>query len=292
MGVFGIYVLNPLNAPATVSSSVQILMEVSATDVMFSGPSNVTMLVATGNTAPFTPQGDFSGLEASREKSVVLGNLKSVGFDANLPRFCVGEEISSFKQVLQRKTLLRTNSISATGIRTVSFKPFSIGGTFMNTSAWTDHPMSGDYLSVISCCYVLSRGSVRYSVYCNANDNFACSYAIEPRVSTAPDFSTSTTQNAFPSGLIFQTKSAQTGYVNFEIPQCSYTHSRENQIDFENGAKPYPLGVPESTCHFSCNATFGNFADVRIQRSAGDDYQLGFFIGVPSLFVFEGTRTL
>lgn len=290
IGYVGLYVLNPLNAPASVSSSVSILLEVSATDVMFSGIADTVMVPVTGSTAVFTPQDDIEPLKEMREKCFVIGNLKANKPDINLSRFCSGEHITSFRQLLQRKVLNRTNVIAASGIKSVTLRPFCNGGSYYNGTSWTDHPLSCDYLSMVNSCYCLSRGSIRCSFYLNVNDNAAVTYAIEPNGISATDYSTSSAQICYPNGLIMQTKSAQTGYVNVEIPHSTYTHSRECEVDFQNVSSSPALGVPKAFVTFSSNGTFANDADFRMQRSIGDDYQLGFFVGVPSLYVYNGTR--
>lgn len=290
-GYVGVYVLNPLNAPASVSSSVSILVEVSATDVMFSGIADTVMVPVTGSTAAFTPQDDIETLE-QREKCFVVGNLKVNKPDINLSRFCGGEHITSFRQLLQRKVLTRTNAIVDSGIKSVVIRPFCNGGSYYNGTSWTDHPLSCDYLSMINSCYCLSRGAVRCSFYLNVNDNTAVTYAIEPNSISSTDYSTLSAQACYPNGVIMQTKSAQTGYVNVEIPHSTYTHSRECEVDFQNVTSSPALGVPKAFVIFSSNGTFANDADFRLQRSIGDDYQLGFFVGVPSLYVYNGIRVI
>lgn len=287
MGNFSVYVLNALNAPSSVSANVSILVEISAKNVMFSLPSATTIMPATGNTPVFTPQMD----EGTREKYFIMGDFESHGIDPNISRFCVGEHITSIKQLLHRKCLIRSHKVSATSIRNVIIKPFTIAGTWYDGSNWVDHPMAQDYYSLFSCCFVLQRGAIRYSFYNNNGDNHAASYAFEALGPLLP-WQTNSVQSAYYTGTIFQTKGSMSGYLDIEIPHSSFTHSRECQTEFELTATVPPLGCPSSLIYYSCNATFGNFADLRIQRSVGDDFQLGFFVGVPSVVITQGVRDL
>lgn len=287
-GNFSCYVLNSLNAPASVSSSVSILVEVSAKNVMFTLPSATVITPATGSTAVFTPQMD----EGNGEKYFIMGDFKSSGIDPNISRFCAGEHITSIKQLLHRKCLLKSHATSSTNIKNVVIKPFTIAGSYYDGTSWTDHPMSSDYYSILSCCYVLQRGSVRYSFYNNLNNDHAVSFAYETLGPLLPFQTNSSAQSVYYTGTVFQSKQSMSGYLDIEVPHSSMTHSRECQTEFELLPTNFPLGTPSTLVYYSSNLTFSNFTDVRIQRSVGDDFQLGFFVGVPSVVINEGVRTL
>jgi hypothetical protein len=380
IGVMQVAILNPLNAPDSVSSFVDIIVETSAKNVQFSCLSEYTMIPATGDAPEFTPQGDvddegFSGsrqdelsnvsdwgaeaddededeaiaselyvithatnvqlvqellfelstieqeLEqidcetpyraqsglnfgdlgeiAPREKALVVGSLKENSYDANLPRYCVGEEITSFKQLMQRKCVLNTNSApGAAANRGVRWRPFTVAGAFYfgGTDIWSIHPLAGGYYSMASCCYCLSRGGVRYQVFVNGTTTsgfFGCiSNASFADVADYDYEILSTTTRVKKNSMVPHGWDSQGKYFTLEVPQLSNTHSREVETHFNwETTKIVPLGVPNQYVYFNMTSNINMQTGMMLQQSVADDFQLGFFIGVPTMIILEGWYT-
>jgi hypothetical protein len=63
-GTFNLSVFNPLNAPAAVSSAIDVIVEISAENVQLAGISAYRLIPAYGNNAAFTPQANNEPIES------------------------------------------------------------------------------------------------------------------------------------------------------------------------------------------------------------------------------------
>jgi len=160
-GSLYVKILNPLTAPANVSSSVTILIETSA------GPDFEVAMPCNPSGQPvfqWTPQmgrNDCSIVEES------VGSASS--FDSHAPaRLCIGEKMLSFRSLLKRFSLvLKTAAFPTSTNRYINFYPHSISISVLDsTPTYRSNNFDADLIDRIAPCYALMRGSVRWKFVC------------------------------------------------------------------------------------------------------------------------------
>jgi len=155
-----ISVVDPLVAPATVSSSITICREVSGgVDFEVSIPSAVDFTPSL-----FSPQ---SGFDKSDSKiiSATIGNSVVSSDSLISTSLCIGEKITSFRPFLRRFTPVSQSE----GTAFIS-TPYSLNNIEINLvpdaiiatqAAPVASQFRADAYSIIASCYCLSRGGVR-----------------------------------------------------------------------------------------------------------------------------------
>jgi hypothetical protein len=280
IGLLSVDVMTPLNAPATVSSSMQILVEVAAENVAFSGVSTQNFAVVTGDDAGWTPQ------STPFEKVQDLGNMPTTDPTKGALVSC-GESIHSIKQLMLRKCGLAYNIKTQVAARSINLRPFTLGGAY-KTGSGAGNPvptsLAGDRFALLSSCYVLSRGGARYTftVPGAANDLLV---SMAQNASLSP-FGTNAAASSdfYGTGALVYHKPT-VGTVNFEAPQWSTHYARENQVSFSDSLVPRALGEPEIDVSINCATNFNTGGlNSRLFRSCAEDTVLGFFIGIPTVW--------
>lgn len=273
-GTINISVFNTLNAPATVSSTIAGIVEVSAKNVQFNGIEKQTFTPVQGNNVNWVPQSDY----ASREKAIVMPGLRETKpYDAS--RFTCGELITSVKQLLMRFTQGRYDTSGANSQKCLSILPFTLGGCFELTGTYTYAPFGGDALSFISSWYVLARGSVRIG-FANRSSN---DVALSMYTGTALNSPSWVYNSGFVNSLSASVPASKgtNGVTDVvTVSQWGLTHSRQSDTTFNNSTRTNSLGEPGTVLMYNTNSTWTSNT-LSVYRAAGDDYQLGFLIGVP-----------
>lgn len=289
-GVLSVNVLNELVAPATVPSSINFLVEVSAApDYELMGPSysKSSYISATqdGTQYPFITQMDDETNVMFVNKGI--GSSKIVGAGNLAPaEYCVGERYTSIKQILLRYCNLRFNGVSAlSGVYYLN--PFVIPAVAKTAASGPiNEVINGDNYSMLASCFAYSRGSIRIGWFKNSNSGGGFSNQLYFRVTsdTNPCSVTSTGDSSVQFGPITNAGNVGTAsnFVDFKVPMYTRTHSMLNRLSAGSGNRPqndvYNSKVGVVT-------RFSNTTDtVTLMRAVGDDFQLGYFIGVPPMY--------
>lgn len=280
MGKIIMQIATPLVAPPTVSSVIDCLIEVSAKNVHFAAPASVSMAPVTGSDTFWDPQ---SNDVAPREKSMVMPGLQENGDCHAHSRFTCGEIFLSVKQLLNRFSYTRDTFSSASSFQTCTIRPYTIGGRYNSTgTTWSWGPLAGDYVSMISSMYVLKRGSVRYNFVSRGSTENGIGVVSSE---TAAAASINYTSKARPVTGYVATKRDVSGNSDMvEVNQYSVTHAMENDTTFVNTARALSIGEPNTMLSYTSDANWAS-SNFVFSRSSGDDYQLGFFIGVPVFYL-------
>lgn len=286
-GVLILYVLNPLVAPATVSDTVQILLEVSGgSDMEFAEPRDLLempVMVATahsGNTCEV--------IRADIGNSMELDSLQT-------STSCVGERILSLRSLLKRYNSIAY--VGSTVTTTFSFLPFSIPVSIVDSSnILTVSEFSfADVFSSISLPFALSRGSMRYK--------FIRSVASDQEVITARSLPWSLAESSLQGSQNFAyvTPSFQIGGLgNGSNNTLQYTHitgGLELEFTYYHRTWCHPVAdamnnvnaigsvvylqttsAPRQYCIVECGNTSSSY---RILRAGGEDLSLGLFVSIP-----------
>lgn len=300
-GWWQLMILDPLIAPATVPSSIKIVMEVrGGVDLHYAFPRQCT----------FTPIIPFA-LQAGEEEC--LQDVNFVGESA--PSFsdvasdatCIGEKVTTIKQLLLRGGVV--NKANAASRATVVINPF-LSGVLTNTNAaLADTYFNLDPFNLFSSIYCLNRGSVRiknlYSLP-TANENSyyflwgrnpnrdawtGATWAATPiATSSSYDFQvypvTSLTEAQFclmSANCQFTGMPVSLGGQGISVPQYHLFHSRANAADMytKNYAAINDLGSRSQVFVYYTGSGFGS---PTLHRSVGDDFSFGGFVSIPPLY--------
>jgi hypothetical protein len=270
-------VVNPLIAPATVSSSIKFLVEVAgAPDMEFAFPNAdfefYPTLVYNPQASRFIPKADKNSMTSN-----IMGKseLKHDGFIS--ARACVGEKTVSMSSYMKRFS--QTHVSSATSSRC---NPQSVTIAHTTAIAWTRNPEC-DLVSLVSSWYALSRGSIRFktiptSPFTNRFNSFH-TLRYDP-LSTNVIYMSATSQSALNKPCLAINN--ETSGNEIQVPAYNYCHSRSvydcmtdtiNSVDNSNiGNTPYTLTIHTPGATTNPHNVF---------RAAGDDFQLGYFVGIP-----------
>lgn len=280
MGALNIVVLNELRFPESCANQINMLVFVSAADDFeFAAPLN------SGNNIPPLMIGNADDLVPER----VIGGNNNVARTLLPAEIAMGETITSVKQLLHRASMFGINGSIAT--TNTSIAPWFFGGS--TTSAGTipvDGP-GGDLMSSIGLMYCFFRGSV---VLTQIGGSWSTG-GIPAYLSNSPGsyiYSTS----AFPasiSGWNWGTPGGQiqawggviSAAVAGTLAQWTvpyYNTTRMSLLDFT--LHNTQLGSADASVPTVALATDANSV-TRFARSAGDDFQLSYFIGCPPLLI-------
>jgi len=300
-GRIQINVLNELVCPATVSSSLQILVEASAApDMEFAVPSLPKFAAYTpiSSQMALDYQMAIVGSEENKTDNVIIDSVMSNAamFDDGMSgaRFCVGEKVMSLSQLLKVPTI-STNTFSSTTPLEIQIFPYSIYQVGNSSPVVSSYTL--DWYDYIACAFALSRGGMRMKVVdpstsgsAYAHDTVAVKFYPINKTSASPGryftgapftfFDFSTNFAGQPSQYFSMDKSA----VEFNVPQYHKFHSRVNSefgapVYLQNGDTPTTwrkfVNVQNLTTSWSPN--------LLVFRSVADDFQLGYFTGVPPM---------
>lgn len=306
-GIIQITVVDPLVAPATVSSTITFLVEVAGgDDIEFSIPSALNM-----NPQVVVPQ---SGGNENMLVSMTLGSTNIVA-DPNLASAtAIGDKVSNFRTYLKRYSDLTPNNTLATNTANLLnnnllyMLPDAICGlpTIVPSNYY-----NADAYSIIASCYGIIRGGIRIRDVVNrgmlavdANRSSPGLFKISTRVITSglnnyimqplPDnFTDQTNQH-----IIYQDMSSNP-VISVEIPQYTSTYGRSKaDIFLIQGGSTSSTGITYSPWSSQTSLSLIIAAPTKtitgleianyqvlhnISRAVSDDADFSVFISVPPM---------
>lgn len=165
IGSVTLSIIDPLQAPTTVSSSINFIVEVKAM-------SDFELAVPVGPRYP--------GVQVNNPATVRLqsGRMLST-ISANTDELCVGEHINSVKQLIMMPKWSSCGNIAASEVRSTVLAPWfyhrnQLLGTPAPVVPWPSETLS--MAANIALCYAYVRGGTDYHVYCTGGpgDVMAC----------------------------------------------------------------------------------------------------------------------
>lgn len=298
-GFFAIHVLDPLTCPASVNSTVTVLMEVSAGkgfEFAVPTPFPLAPIYNTG-VAAITHSGEMFDT-ACELTATTIGCSTITGQDLAPARACIGERLTSLRQLLKIPNLLIRNPAAPVTNTYINIAPYAVTVAKSNVGATTFPNYGGDLYSLLSSIYTFSRGGVRYKLltgYVSAINEAPCMAWLQAgNYSTASrDFITSSaTQDvlgnsvsynyAISSGPLVISNLASRLGVEIQVPGYSRLISRPNTDCVTcSGAYQYPSsqGAPSTflTVYSKLNLV------ENIARAGADDCTFGGFCSIPPL---------
>jgi hypothetical protein len=300
-----LYVVDPLTAPATVSSTVTIIVEVSGTpDFEFAVPIATNLQPIYG----VTPQ---SGAMFGGSKNVAdpcmntdgyVGNARMVT-DANASAInCIGEKIVSLRAMLRAPTLAPSFAASGWSTAYQQILPFGVNGVVTSATIPITYLTGADFYSMLSSIFALSRGGVRLkgvpTTATTFSDNTPCIVSLSSPINgatsvlyvnnpTTTAYDGTATSNSFVTGLFQPFHLSKSGGYDVQIPQYNEYHSRPSQDHIAMGSTyPYSFTQTALTSRLVVNvsAPLSGSQAFYYARSGADDCNFGLFTCIPLMY--------
>lgn len=313
MGRLSIDVVDPLVAPASVASSITLLVEFAAGQdmeySMFNTISPTPILAV--------PQSMSSMDKTSKSLSFTIGNSSIMANPINAAAYAIGDKVSSFRTLLKRWYSVSSNNVttdnpSRNNTNNIAVIPDVI---LARSAATITLPyQQADAISMVGSCYAFWSGGIRFKDIYNVNLT-SLPLASQPNVShvilsartqqaksNTTKFMTSVAPSTIGSGISdhFAIQSANVNNtLVIELPQYTQNLCRNiaDVISFQEDSPATYLqyqDTPSTTKSslYICgsqmygNATVQNGNDLHtIYRSLADDGNFSLFISIPPLII-------
>jgi hypothetical protein len=300
-GTVDVRILNELVSPGSVNSTIQCLVEVSAEpgfELCAPCYPSTDNFVTGDQFEPFKTQMDTVP-EVIGEVYKPIGSSRATKTDTVLPSFaCMGERINSIKQLLTRIQPLRLGTGGLSGSATTNVvDPFIPGGVSMpvsGTGNLVTPPIYGDYLSHFSGLYAYARGSVRFAKtkWSTAADRTQTTLGFRRGTSNTQNVSTSTIADTIgPSNnlVAFHNSDQNNCFTEVRVPPYMPVNCRLNRYDFGEATTRPPIDVYRSPVLLQYVQSDTAGTSTGWWRGVADDFQFGYFVGVPKIFIRSTT---
>ncbi|APG77386.1 hypothetical protein [Shahe picorna-like virus 10] len=299
-GMVELWVLNDLVCPDTCADSVQILVEIAGgPDFCLADPKPFTAcpLIEPAWVAQMSdvvPATKDSSNPQMNQDPIAVGNA-TVGEHLLIPaQYCMGEKCNSILQLLKRYTVVCCNFFE-TPRYSIDLRPFTNGAATTTDPLQRPDTLVGDYLDMFVPCFAYSRGSVRVAVSNWPGD-------VKPSqggVWTYPSSVATIVQDV--SDLSYRYAGLSRNYQpsndgapkGANVPPYQPLHCRLNRLSTSGLIEP-AIDLYTSQTRMGAITVDGEAGEplrASVSRAAGDDFCLGYFIGVPRINVedFEGS---
>jgi len=294
LGTLDIFVVDELVGPSTVSTYINFLVEAKALpDFEFAVPSINTTIPVFGSPILATPHSSGNFID-------FIGDTGDVAMSLAPARSCIGERITSLRQMLKIPNLMISSSAFAPNSY-LNIVPFACEVAYSQPIIPITYPLfSSDLYAQLQSMFALSRGSVRFKVIHNytvpVDDTIVVAYLTDfENYFTGRDFISSsnsdinghTVDNNYPTsgGLVVISDVLSRGGLEVQVPAYNATHSRSgpNAICSTGG-----FGTINGVTNLPHQALtvykpFGYHLGRNISRSCGDDGDFGCFVSVPPM---------
>jgi len=307
-GLF-VFVLDPLVAPSTVSSSIQFVVEVSGgPDIEFAVPTSRLTLNPVFNVTP--QMGWLSSEPSANDTEVVdIGNTVIGPPVTDFAEASIGERIMSFRAMLRRNSYVFYGGETYSGELYLTIYPHF--WTIRNLSNVTNVPIANDLHSIFCGIYLYARGGLRYKIITDSilkdqGTSYASSYwtaqlstniyPVSRPISIGNNFAS--TGNArrvpVPNSNFYLAHSQDRKLIEVATPMYA-SEMMINTIDCMTGVgiNADSLNRDSVAPKYAINVTgLTNFTDQQlfpvVYKSTSDDFTFGGFVGIP---VMEVSKT-
>lgn len=281
-----IYVENPLVAPPSVSSTINILIEVSGgEDLEYAVPRPYGVLPY----FPNAPQASNGGQFACDKIEEIIGTARADEEDIITSALVVGEKITSYRQLLKRFEL-RVNRTSTTNDNFYYILPYTHGlVSGLGTAGSPTFPaVNADTIVRTGLCFALARGSIRTKLYDPkpANSGSCVAYSSQSFAaityeyqsgSVASDGSTGASATFGKPTALITVNDGLT--AELQLPMYSYSYAFPICDVMQFSGSPYQTRgpAPNQIINVTNLFTTGTRAPYYM-RAIGDDFSYGYFI--------------
>lgn len=273
-----VQVLNPLEAPDTVSSSIVVLCEVSAADDFeLAFPSDIST-PAMATMSAVVPQSGCEISSSNMGSTTVSRSLKPSSL-------CIGETVNSLRSLVKRVTYQSPAKVASVFAST--YLPWALPVATNNGTAWTRPSYNLCLMDYITLPYALSKGGIRTKVITDENNVFGVQFLRASASDTAVDLWYVGTPYTLPTdttvgGALTYVDTSLNKIIEVDVPFYSRTRSTAigatwtaaGRISYFNEAIPAAVleFIPLSTNDAKAWQVF---------KGASDDFSCGNFVSVP-----------
>lgn len=285
----GLYVLDPLTAPASVSSTIQVFVTVRAgPDIAFASPRAF-------NQVPIVPSA-FQMDVACATKKTIVGGSTVVNKSLEAAALTTGEVCSSLRQLVKRYMPPMSTTLTVATTNTYTLLPFS---SYYYTSngtvvSGTQANVSRDIYSHLMSIYALSRGGCRVALLpASSNTTQSFIYSLDHVNKQAGNLASLFTSNVESIGrfLFDQVGQAFTFALSTNpdggvfIPQNTSYISRLNGMNIITSAlaQNYSTSLSEPS-QLLVKQNGGSAVDLMYFRAGADDCGFGCFVSIPPYY--------
>jgi hypothetical protein len=295
-GTFRIDVLNPLVAASTVSSSIDVLVYVSA------APDYQLTALQPLSSLSFVPEmGDMTGVSGDVPRiQGTIGDAPENPGGIMPAALCVGEVFTSLKQLfsLLRPVAVDSYGDNFSGFVKASWCPYypALVKQVNTTFDYYVPVFAFDYLSEFGPGFAFSRGGVRMAIPEAGPSGRSSSTALQVTLVTPPQpvFSPenfqeklNTTPGVLDAAPLFlaplATRNVSSSIVDTVVPAYGQTPFRFNYVltGLSSGQQTIPatFDSPDYVLATTIPASDVEFLSTGLSRSGADDYACGYFIG-------------
>ncbi len=290
-GRVSVYVIDPLVAPATVSTSISMVVEMSGgDDLQFAGPDAYTLCA-------IVPSAAQSGLALLDVETKAVGNSVMQQKSVIPNELCQGQSVQSLRQFLKRGDYIDDMSTS-TSAQTVLIYPFMWFYNYSNGTVVTGNGTT-DIYSICSSMYALSRGGVRLRFLPRDAPNVTTlsgCLRYENQGSSSVTLAGGIFTNVNQSWAVFKgfltgsgnfREPLNTGGIEVQVPQSTATVSRISCANTTTSAGTYSfaaqLGDRAVVAVKISNSAGTDTLLMDLYRSGADDCNFSLFCGVPPM---------
>lgn len=291
-GFFGLYCVNPLTCPASVNSTIDVIVEVCALSgfELAQPTDNKLKLITPG----YVQQSATHKTKPHSAMQSTIGNSYVVSDNLISARTCIGERVTSILQLLKMSVPWINFGNSGAGSSYV-LDPYAIDSYELSNSTTLLAPFAGaDYYNLFTSCFAFNRGSVRFRTFIEG---------AYPTQSTSPvhtDVFSTYGRNVYvgiliPGGATYNTYARQLritqnlqfrggAEVTVGAYQKSFARTSYATTVCANGVQGETYIDPGSSSTQIQVTNDSGSVSLAAMRQIGDDFQLGLFIGCPQVY--------
>lgn len=282
-GSWRVTCVNPLVAPASVSSTTRVVVEVAgAPDVEYAYLRSATLSIS----APSAPQSAVKFVSSENEiTSGSIGNSKQEKDNCQAARHCIGEKALSLLSILKHNNEVKFTTPTAN--LSAYIDPFFIQTGAYIGAANADSLIISDHYAMFVSMFATSRGATRWKVT-TPGDTTAVSQVVNSHiVFSNSNLSGGINENAaaIPPGrfsLSVLQNAAFRGGTDIQTPPYHHTYARTNVNLLVGTIATLPIDYSASTSHnmrLVVNTSSSNISSY--YRQVADDFHMAMFISTP-----------
>lgn len=288
-GTVYIHVLNPLRAPESVATTVDMTFE------WFGGDDLEFQMPRIKYTQPIVAQmGGENGEATNAPDNLVCESIGHSTLQSEVQgasQYCIGEHVTSLLQLLKRYTAFYIfTDDTPVDDDILKFYPYSIAPQILLTGGRTEPDPGGDYLSLFASLYQYSRGSVRIRRMCTPSDGYTMSWlhtegAVPQTVVSGNNPPYSDANLGFVSPYTIPNRQ---GGFSLQVPSYNKTYARLNRY-YASAGSGGPIRDDNPQFSVALQTVAPIPASITYSRAAADDFQMMYFLCIPELSVAPWT---
>lgn len=277
-GTIAVHILNPLKHPSTCANSIDVLVEAAG------GPDFEVSVPRQNTLGPFCPTAQSDPCAITKK---VIGGAEVITDDLTPTGMCIGEKVTSFRQLLARYQQMRVIGVCANGY--VSFFPQFVGG-YSPASAGgaqqTNSYCKPDLFSYYASMFAMYRGGICIVPENYGNTSTRISVVNDPSNHKIYDTTTDYWSAANGSGVGLNTITVPVS--NQAVPMAKVPFYHRNPTSLISGAfGPATTTSDTNDRFFNHNRVYvyfkGSSLTPIIYRSIADDFSFANFVSTVPL---------